>query len=97
MPKRITLEEIGCRAVALSEARSAIRRHNGSPCEIRYVGRGADDDPDEGPCWHPDAGIGLDEWCEGCKVREGLLAARRAASRRLTSAIRSWKKTEAKR
>lgn len=44
----MTLEEIGRRAVALTDARAAV---NGSGCEYYYAGTSAPDDPGEAPCW----------------------------------------------
>lgn len=90
MKPAITLEEIGRRAIALSEARSAYREPR-ERCEL------ADDDVSPccfaGPWFEGGVMLALpeEEMCPACQVRRRLLRARSDAGRRLSSAVKSYR------
>lgn len=82
----MTLEEIGRRAVALTDARVAVEK-----CEERYVGCEDLYDPDVAPpCWHEKEDP--DEWCGPCRRHADQVAARQRAGHRLSSAVRAYRR-----
>lgn len=88
----MTLEEIGRRAVALTEARA--RFQTLARCSEKYIPIGLlNDGPPVNACFidgNPE------DWCPGCQRREGLALERSKAARALSVAVNTYRRAQAR-